>query len=169
MEALSDSIQTFNTPLEAGLRALFVLVASGRRALDLQRLIYFDYAMIHTAEFGGPTSLHPSTPSRGAQLLVRRALLQDGLELMRSRDLINRRYAASGIGFQATGVGSHLTEQFASRYSELLRERASWVVMEMNDRSDSQLRTLFASQTQVLDDEIVSLESAGQIAADRRA
>ena len=60
---------TFNTSLEAGLRALFLLAAAGRRALDLQTLIYLDYALVHTDDFDGPSSLHPRTPSQRSQLL----------------------------------------------------------------------------------------------------
>jgi hypothetical protein len=157
-------VPTFNTPLEAGLRALFILVASGRRALDLERLIYLDYAMMHSADFGGPPSIHPSTPSQGAQLLVRRALVQEGLELMRSRELVEHRYSASGIGYRATVVGGHVAGQFASAYSSQLRDRARWVANTMQDRSAAQLRDLFYAVMRPLASELLAEPPSGTAA-----
>ena len=145
---------TFNTPLEAGLRALFLLAAGARRSFDLESLIYLDYAMVHSASFGGPPSLHPTTPSQGAQLLVRRALLRDGLELMRSRDLVERRYAKTGIRYKATDVGAHVCDQFSSAYAGLLRDRAAWSVKTLSAHSEQQLRNLFATQVRPVADEL---------------
>jgi hypothetical protein len=162
MDPVTDEAQTFNTPLEAGLRALFLLAAAGRRALDLERLIYFDYAMVHSGDFDGPSSLHPATPSQGAQLLVRRALLQHGLELMRSRDLVERRYGAAGIRYRATEIGRHVADQFASRYAASLRERAAWVDEAMRDRSDRDLQMLFAARVRPLARDLVVSKMAGE-------
>ena len=64
----------FNSPLETGVRALTVLAESAPAALDLQRLVYFDYLVVHSADAGGPRSLHPNTPLRNGELLVRRAV-----------------------------------------------------------------------------------------------
>ena len=49
----------FNSPLETGVRALTVLAELAPAALDLQRLVYFDYLVVHSADAGGPRSLHP--------------------------------------------------------------------------------------------------------------
>jgi hypothetical protein len=63
----------FNSPLECGLRLLFVLVAANRTRSDLQRLISYDYLLIHSGDIAnGPHSLHPPVPFRGTELLVKR-------------------------------------------------------------------------------------------------
>jgi hypothetical protein len=164
MGPVSGQTQTFNTPLEAGLRALFLLSAAGRGSVDLQRLMCFDYAIVHTEDFGGPPSLHPSTPSKGSQLLVRRALIQDGLELMRSRDLVERRFLAAGIRWRATQVGNHVSGQFSSAYAISLRERAAWVIRRFGDESDARLRDLFAGQARLLEDELIQAHAPGPAA-----
>lgn len=156
---MSDSIQTFNTPLEAGLRALFLLCAISQASLDLQRLMYYDYATVHTGDFDGPTSLHPSTPSKGSQLLVRRALIQEGLELMRSRDLVERRFLASGIRWRATRVGRHVSGLFTSDYASSLRIRASWVMGAMADRTDRDLAELFTGRVRLLEEELIPMQA----------
>jgi ABC-three component (ABC-3C) system Middle Component 2 len=154
--AVSAPTQTFNTPLEAGLRALFLLTAADKRSLEVQRLMYFDYAMVHTGDFDGPPSLHPPTPSQGSQLFVRRALIQEGLELMRSRDLVERRFLAAGIRWRVTRVGRHVAAQFSSDYAASLRARAEWVLRTLGEPTDVELARLFAGRVRPLEDELIA-------------
>jgi ABC-three component (ABC-3C) system Middle Component 2 len=79
---------TFNGPLEAGVRAVAVLCAAHPQSFDLQRLIAFDYLLVHTGDIGGPESLHPPVPLQSAELLVRRKLVEQALLLMMTRDLV---------------------------------------------------------------------------------
>lgn len=151
--------QTFNTPLEAGLRVLFLLEAADRGSLDLQRLIYLDHATVHTGDFDGPASLHPVVPAQGSQLLIRRELIQEGLDLMRSRDLVERRFLASGIRWRVTSAGRHVAQLFSSEYAGVLRERAQWVIKHLNQKTDSELAMLFASRVRPLDDELIAAKS----------
>lgn len=152
---------TFNTPLEAGLRSLFVLAAGGRRAFDVQRLVYFDYLLVHSGQFGGPESLHPRTPSQKGELLVRRRLVQEGVRLMRSRDLVERRFLASGIGYYATPAGRHVVAQFESDYASRLSENAVWVVLSFVDRSDERLAELLTARAPAWEDEIIEVRPGG--------
>src|SRR4051794_38949553 len=92
---------TFNSPLEAGTRAVAVLAAAYPRAFDLQRLIAFDHLLVHTGDIGGPASLHPPVPLRSAELLVRRKLVERALLLMMTRDLIGRQVGSDGIRYIA--------------------------------------------------------------------
>jgi hypothetical protein len=155
-EPLLSDVRTFNTPLEAGLRALFMLAAANRRAFDTQRLVYYDYMLIHSGDVEGPESLHPQTPDQSGELLVRRRLLQDGLDLMRSRELVERRFQTSGIVYAATTVGRHVAGQFESHYAAMLRDRADWVIATYSDYSDKKLRELLGPQVHVGDEELIS-------------
>ncbi|MCV4655146.1 hypothetical protein OFM13_27780, partial [Escherichia coli] len=95
----------FNTPLEYGFRALFILDAADNVAMDLQRIVSYDYLLVHTSDVPrGPKSLHPAVPHRGAELLVKRSAIQAGLHLMLSRELIKVVFAAEGILYQATNL-----------------------------------------------------------------
>lgn len=153
MEAI-ETPRTFNTPLEAGLRALFLL-ATGRRSFDSQRLVYFDYFLVHSSDVGGAESLHPRSPAQKGELLVRRQLVQDGLSLMRSRDLIERRFGASGISYRSTKAGRHVASLFESPYAAALRDRADWVVQTFGDLSDRQLSEAMDHHLGKWEDEIV--------------
>ena len=96
-------IAPFYGPVEIGLRALAVLNDAYPDAYSLQRLVVFDYLIVHSDDVpDGPSGLHPKTPHRGGELLVRRGTLQEGLLLYQSRGLVERRYENSGVFFAAT-------------------------------------------------------------------
>jgi hypothetical protein len=155
MEAAMTDTRTFNTPFEAGLRALFILAAAGRRSFDSQRLVYLDYVLVHSGDLHGPANLHPRTPSQKGELLVRRELVQEGLALMRSRELIERRFAATGIVYAATPAGRHVASEFASGYAQLLKERAAWLITSFADATDQALANLLKPHAAAWEDELV--------------
>ena len=69
-------IAPFNGPVEIGLRALAVLNDAYPVVYSLQRLVVFDYLIVHSDDvLGGPSGLHPQTPRRGGELLVRRGVV----------------------------------------------------------------------------------------------
>jgi len=149
-----ETTRTFNTPLEAGLRALF-LMSTGPRAFDSQRLVMLDYILVHSGDLGGDPSLHPDAPSQKGELLVRRELIQDGLSLMGSRDLLDRRFSGQGITYRATKAGRHVAAQFESDYAGLLRERARWVVDTFGRMSYKQLSEALKERIGDWDEELV--------------
>lgn len=54
-----DEVLVFNSPLETGVRAVIVLATCYPKALTLDELVALDHLVVHTADIGGPTSLHP--------------------------------------------------------------------------------------------------------------
>ena len=133
---------TFNGPLEAGLRAVAILGAAYPRSLDLHRLVAFDYLLVHTGDIGGPTSLHPASPLRSAELLVRRKLVQQGLLLMMTRQLVDREFQSDGIRYQAGENAAPFLSALESGYLKALRERAWWLVEALADRTDQEFRAV---------------------------
>src|ERR1700733_372317 len=137
----SQPYRLFNTPLECGLRLLFLLNACYPKRADLQRLISYDYLMVHSGDVGeGPASLHPAVPFRGSERFVKRALVRNGLDLMFARELLDKRLDKDGIYY----AGSKLTEAFikllVSRYASDLKLRASWVAERFGSVTDVELR-----------------------------
>jgi hypothetical protein len=93
MGAMS-AVGPFNSPLECGLRALALLAAAQPAACDLQRLVFYDYLLVHSGDVpAGPDSIHPPTPLRSGEALVRRHWIERGLLLMISRELIIRTFS----------------------------------------------------------------------------
>jgi hypothetical protein len=120
------SSSPFNSALETGIRTLAVLVASYPTAHDLGRLVQYDYLTVHSADAGGPSSLHPPLPLRSGELLVRRGLVQAGLRLMISRFLVSRAPHAQGILYQAEEAAGPFLDNMRAPYIVALRERAEW-------------------------------------------
>lgn len=133
-------VATFNSPLEAGLRTLSVLVPAFPETMDLQRLVAFDYLVVHTADAGGPESLHAALPLRPAELLVRRQLVERGLLLMVSRGLVERVAENSGIGYRAGELAETFLLSLTAPYLTELRQRGEWVVTTFSPLSPDTLR-----------------------------
>ncbi len=100
-EADIGQFPLFNSPLETGVRAVVALDAAFPRCFDLAHLTWFDHLVVHTGDIGGPTSLHPDIPQRTGELLVRRRLVEDGLNLMRRVHLVEAQITERGIVYQA--------------------------------------------------------------------
>ena len=129
----------FNSPLEYGLRMLFILDAYDGQRADLQRLVSFDYLMVHSGDADGPESLHPAVPFRGGELLVKRDVLSLGLNRMFSRELIDKRFDNSGITFGSTALTGPFLALLKSRYAEELRDRAHWLIATFGALDDGDL------------------------------
>jgi hypothetical protein len=140
MATPSQFVSPFNGPIEIGLRALCVLTTAFPTAYALQRLVVFDYFLVHSDDIeGGPEGLHPQTPHRGGEILVRRGVLQDGLTLYESRGLIERVYQDGGIFFAATDRSADFLDTLSTEYLKALRERSNWVVDSFGLLADREL------------------------------
>ena len=133
---------TFNGPLEAGLRAVALLGAAHPCSFDLQRLVAFDYLLVHTGDIGGPSSLHPPAPLQSAELLVRRKLVQRALLLMMTRELVTRDFGTDGIRYRAGENAVPFLSSLESDYLKALKERATWLVSSLGDHSEQEFRTV---------------------------
>lgn len=133
---------TFNGPLEAGLRAVAILGSAHPRSFDLQRLVAFDYLLVHTGDVGGPASLHPPTPLQSAELLVRRRLVERALLLMMTRDLVERDFVSDGIRYRAGENAVPFLSSLTSDYLRQLIQRAAWLVRELGDKNEADFRAV---------------------------
>jgi hypothetical protein len=137
--------EPFNSPLETGLRSLALLEAAFPERLDLQRLVELDYLVVHSADIGGPDSLHAPLPLRAGELLVRRDLIERGLLLLISRGLIDRRATKDGIEYAASEQAASYLSSLSAPYTLRLRERARWLVLNFEGFTTDELRDLIRS------------------------
>lgn len=134
----------FNSPLECGLRALVLLAAAEPSTCDLQRLIFYDYLLVHSGDVdGGPESIHPPTPLRSGEALVRRHWIERGLLLMISKELVARDFTDHGIAYHASSLTAPFLGYMEQPYTKRLRERAAWVIERFGAYSDQQLVDFF--------------------------
>lgn len=142
MAETTESVRTFNSPIETGMRALILLAESYPTQLDLQRLLEYDYIMVHTGDVDGPPSIHPALPLRSGELLVRRELIERGLMLMISRGLVTRHATPLGFMYQAEDDAGPFLDALDAEYLTELKDRASWVVDRFQEVGDQDIRLL---------------------------
>src|SRR5260370_40511187 len=123
----SRPVPLFNSALETGVRAVVVLDAVFPRAFDITHLTWCDHLVVHTKDIGVPTSLHPDIPQRTGELLVRRKLVEDGVNLMRRLHMIDADVDANGIQFRASEEASSFVEALRTNYAATLKKRAEWL------------------------------------------
>lgn len=145
-DILARNIQLFNKPVEVGIRALVLLKELYPMASDIQRLIYYDYLLLHSGDVeGGPPSLHPATPHRSCEILVRRKLMQTGLLLLQSKGLAKKGFESSGITYLCTEMAEPFLGYFSSEYSQQLKEKAKWVIRRFGSASDEDIEGFIKS------------------------
>jgi len=142
MPETTETVQTFNSPIETGIRALILLSESYPLQLDLQRILEFDYILVHSGDVDGPPSIHPALPLRSGELLVRRQLIERGLLLMVSRGLVSRHATPNGFTYQAEDDAGPFLDALTAEYLDDLKDRATWVVDRFSDMSDHEIRVL---------------------------
>ncbi|MER2021256.1 MAG: ABC-three component system middle component 2 [Stenotrophomonas sp.] len=140
------SHRPFNTPLECGFRTLFVLNATDGAPSDLQRLVSYDYLLVHSGDIpDGPPSLHPAVPLRGTELLVKRDLVRAGLNQMFSRELLTKSFDRTGIVYRATALTTAFVGLLKSDYAKALRHRSQWIVSNFGSQSDEELNVFMSA------------------------
>jgi hypothetical protein len=139
-----QAVLTFNSPIETGVRALILLAESYPNDLDLQRILEFDYIMVHTGDVDGPPSIHPALPLRSGELLVRRQLIERGLMLMISRSLVSRHATEKGFTYLAEDNAGPFLDSLTAEYLTELKDRAAWVIERFRNMSDHNIRVMLA-------------------------
>lgn len=125
----------FNSTLEAGIRAVVVLESLRPDSADLSEMVLFDHVVVHTSDLGGPASLHADLPERKGELLVRRRLVEAGLELMRRCHLVEQESIEDGLVWRASDDAASYVELLETVYSTRLKTCAVWLCQELRVRT----------------------------------
>ncbi|HEU4564669.1 MAG TPA: ABC-three component system middle component 2 [Gemmatimonadaceae bacterium] len=138
-------MRLFSTPFEVGLRAAFMLAAVAPARCDVRRLVIYDYLLVHSGDVeGGPASLHPATPHRSGELLVKRDLMRDGLTLFVGREIVALHLDAAGVTYSASDLTADFLAYIEVPYAARLREAAAWVSARFGGQSDQELEAYVA-------------------------
>ena len=138
------NVGPFNSALESGLKALCVLYEGHPRFFDTQRLVFFDYLVVHSGDVSdGPESLHPPTPFRSNEWVVRRRLVTHGLRLLMERGLVEAQVSDNGILFGATEDTGAFVACLSEPYTRQLRKKARWVIKRFGQTDEDELINYF--------------------------
>lgn len=133
-------ISGFNSPLECGLRSAVLLAAAYPQRLDIQRLVHYDYLLVHSGDVANaPPSIHPATPHRSGELLVRRPIIEAGVKLMMSKSIIDCEFSTNGIAYLSGNWALCFLDSLQTEYVQSIKDRAKWVVEWFGNYSDADL------------------------------
>ncbi|MER8638781.1 ABC-three component system middle component 2 [Mesorhizobium sp. M1365] len=132
----------YHTPLEAGIRAVVVLEHLRPMTADLSEVVLYDHVVVHASDVGGPMSLHAAVSSRKGELLVRRGIVEAGLDLMRKCHLLEKVADDEGFAWRASEEAASYVELLESPYSEDLKICASWVAGQVRELSKAGFRSM---------------------------
>lgn len=128
-----ESASVFNSDLEAGVRAIIALNAIYPKSVDFESLIKVDFIIINSRDFGGPESIHPSTPNRIGEISSRRETIRSGLNLMRRFGMIEVDLSNTGVNYSATNNVQPYLRLMKSYYSKSLLISAEWISKELEE------------------------------------
>jgi hypothetical protein len=135
------NFDVFNSPLDIGLRALFLLVET-KKTFDLQSLVYLDYFLIHSGDMiDGPESLHPASTFHAGEILVKRDLMKEGLRMMHLKQLLDIVSREDGIHYSKNKLTSaFIKNHFKTNYSKDLSTRAKWLNKKFGRYDEKKLK-----------------------------
>lgn len=137
MIAVDVGAKLFNTPLEAGLRAVIILEAFEPAQFDVATISLLDYFLVHTADAGGPESIHPDISERGGEYFVRRHLIEQGIALMMRSSLIEQIPTPSGILFHTHETAAAMLDLLSTDYNRKLVAAANWLASQARDKGEA--------------------------------
>lgn len=126
-------MQTLNSPLELGLRALVVLTASFPRSLTVDRLVLMDYCLLRSADLGGPESVLPAVSTRGGEMGIKRSVVEHGVQLMARAGLIDVLASTEGITYRASEAAAPFLRLVRSPLLDKLADIAGWAVADFGE------------------------------------
>ena len=141
METIKQAV-LFNSPLETGVRSVVILDAIFPLVCDLETLVWLDHLVVHTGDINGPESLHPDVPQRNGELLVRRSLVEQGLEIMIRAQYVDMSAVEEGIVYQGTDEAFNFVQLLRSNYSLKLKEKALWLKENICILSKNEIRKI---------------------------
>lgn len=134
-------MEIFNSPIEFGAR-LLLLLCEFSEGLGMDQLVFFDYAMIYSADFEDISSIHPSLPHRLAELVRRREDIHEALTLYLSKGLMTSLIGEAGIRYLSTTEGRAFADNLSSKYHGKIKRQAAWVFRNV-ERLSSEMRRIF--------------------------
>jgi hypothetical protein len=150
-----------NSPLEVGIRVLMLLAEAFPAGLDLNDLVLLDHGLLHSADLGGPESLHPPLPIRAGEFGMKRRTIEQGLEVMIRAGLAEMSAGQAGIRFVASERAYGFVNLLASEYAATLHSRATWVIGHFGNLSETSLRSEMRSIFDQWSEEFEPIDSTG--------
>ena len=109
----------FNTPFEAGLRAMLILYTTQRRGMTIDRIAAYDFMTIYGNDLGvAEKNLHGINHFSFSELTSKRATCSEGVKAFVLDGLISVSRNKNGFIYSLTSSGEKYVEALDSDYKE---------------------------------------------------
>ncbi|WP_148359073.1 ABC-three component system middle component 2 [Peribacillus simplex] len=140
----------FNAPLEVGLRTLVLLSYVKTNDYDIDRIVIFDYFILHARDIDAEqNNLHPSLPHRSTEIIIRRKLILEGLEILVSKGLVDIIYNNAGIFYKSNKMTDLFVNLLKSNYFIRLKNLTHWAISKYGEIDTQQLNSLINENVQL--------------------
>ncbi len=133
--------ELYNSPVEIGARIVLLLAGLSQK-LDLDEIIFLDYASIYSSDFKGEASLHPTLLNRLAELVRRREVFPSAIKLFIAKGLMTSQFDEQGVHYSITDAGKVFAEKLTTEYHADFKRRVAWVEGNL-DSLAAQRRTIY--------------------------
>jgi hypothetical protein len=117
------------------------------KSCNIQRLIYYDYFLIHAFDLDIQySSIHPDNPYRSGEIAIKRELLFNGLKLLCKKKLVEVEFSKNGIYYIASDLANQFLIYFKSPYFLKLEKMSYYIIQFFDSYSDSKLTTFVDSK-----------------------
>lgn len=142
---MSNSI--YNTPIEIGTRMLCILCATTNKPINLFRLELYDHMALHAESTGFDLhDLHPANPSFSAELFGKQSLIEEGLQFMALRGMVDVKYTKRGIYYSANATTHSYVACLQSEYAAEYRAAVVHISKNLDAITDQALHKKLYSQ-----------------------
>jgi hypothetical protein len=152
-------IEIFNSPIDVGLRILFLLKEI-KRPLSLQSIIYLDYLLLHSGEIlNAPSSINESSEIGSGEILIKREVTRAALSLMHQNQLLDIELLETGVYYSSNKLTvAFIKNNFTSNYSLNLTERAKWLNKKFKSFDERKLKEYVSKNISKWDIEFDNLQ-----------
>lgn len=153
--------QLLNKNIEQGIIVLIILKEFKDEQIDLDRLVYLEYLLLHSKDSGGPESILPESPFRNIEYSIKKEAISNSLKYLCKKDLICVQYNENGIFYHSNLLTELFLESFKSEmYNELVKT-AIWAKSTFGTYKTEDFKNYFKHNYKNNTDELVSLGFMG--------
>lgn len=150
-----SKVKIYNTKFELGIRTLMI-INKHLDGIDIDRLIILDYLSIHANIIDSSLkSLHPENPFYGIELLTKRDLLKESINLLISKGLIDIKYSDDGIYYIPNGITNYFLSYFEGIYFDNLNNSINIILNKFKGYSRDDLKKYVNDNIELWSGEII--------------
>lgn len=111
-------MKIYNTNQEIGCRILLILNIV-KDNYSIERIGYYDYFSLHfSISKTTGKSLHPPNPNHSAEIIIKRHTIENAVNFLIGKGLIEPQYSSQGIKYQNTYLGNKIADMFNNEYTK---------------------------------------------------